>query len=213
MLSIAKTSWSGWTGLWGIINKYNSEEIYNFITEFYSQKNDANRSRFMNEINDLMHVGKVSKNEFSKTIVNLNMDINIKTLMIMLMRDSNSLLFISAEAIKSLKELLLKEEKNFARPNIQVSSMSKPAQPTKYDEFTSMQKEAKENLALIDPKIMNNFFLKLAEFLYNKDLTLYEVIHIKIFDKMYNGKEYELIYSNSFFRLFEERGLTITEEE
>ena len=133
--------------------------------------------------------------------------------MIMLMRDSNSLIFISAEAIKSLKELLSKEEKNFAKPNIQVSSMSKPAYPTKYDEFTSTQKDAKENIGMIDPQVINSFFLKLAEFLFNKDLTLYEVIHTKIFDKMFNGKEYELIYSNSFFRLFSERGLTITEEE
>ena len=131
----------------------------------------------------------------------------------MLMRDSNSLIFISAEAIKSLKELLLKEEKNFAKPSIQVSLMSKPAYPTKYDEFTSTHKEAKENIGMIDPQVINSFFLKLAEFLFNKDLTLYEVIYIKIFDKMFNGKEYELIYSNSFFRLFSERGLTITEEE
>ena len=167
----------------------------------------------MNEINDLMHVGKVSKNEFCKTIVNLNMDINIKTLMIMLMRDSNSLNFITSDAIKSLKDLILKEEKNFVKPNIQVSPMSKPAYPTKYDEFTSTQKEIKENASVIDPGVINNFFLKLAEFLFSKDLTLYEVIHTKIFDKMFNGKEYELIYSNAFFKLFNDRGLTITEEE
>ena len=55
--------------------------------------------------------------------------------------------------------------------------------------------------------------MKLAEFMFNHDLTLYEIIHSKIYDKMFNGREYELINSRSFFRILSEKGLKISEDE
>ena len=45
----------------GKYKKYDTDEIYNLIQSFYSTKNDAYRTRFINEMNDLIHVGKVSK--------------------------------------------------------------------------------------------------------------------------------------------------------
>jgi hypothetical protein len=45
----------------GKYKKYDSEEMYNLIESFYTSKNDSYRSRFINEMNDLIHVGKVSK--------------------------------------------------------------------------------------------------------------------------------------------------------
>lgn len=132
-------------GLVGKYKKYDSEEMYNLIESFYNSKNDSYRSRFINEMNDLIHVGKVSKNEFEKTVANLNMDINIKALMIMLMRDSNSLSHISAEAIKTLREFIYREEKNHNKSTeTQIVPIIKQAPQTKYDEFNWMQKEIKE---------------------------------------------------------------------
>lgn len=132
-------------GLVGKYKKYDSEEMYSLIESFYNSKNDSYRSRFINEMNDLIHVGKVSKNEFEKTVANLNMDINIKALMIMLMRDSNSLSHISAEAIKTLREFIYREEKNHNKSTeTQIVPIIKQAPQTKYDEFNCMQKEIKE---------------------------------------------------------------------
>lgn len=59
----------------------------------------------------------------------------------------------------------------------------------------------------------HNFFMRLAEFMFNNDLTLYQIIHKKIYDKMFNGREYELINSRSFFKLLAERGFKISEDE
>ena len=161
----------------------------------------------------LFMLEKFQNNEFEKTVANLNMDINIKALMIMLMRDSNSLSFISADAIRNLKENIQREEKNFARSEVQTVPVIKQVHQTKFDEFNSMQKELKEKSSVVDLQTNHNFFMKLAEFMFNNDLTLYEIIHTKIYDKMFNGREYELINSRSFFRLLAEKGLKISEDE
>ena len=72
----------------GKYRKYSANDIQELIESFYSPQNDWYRSRFITEMDDLIHAEKVSKNEFEKTVTNLNLDINIKTLIIMLMRES-----------------------------------------------------------------------------------------------------------------------------
>jgi hypothetical protein len=70
-----------------------------------------------------------------------------------------------------------------------------------------------KNIQNEDLKLNHEFFVRLAEFMFNQDITLYEIIHKKIFDKMFNGREYELINSRHFFRLFEEKGFKASKEE
>lgn len=50
------------------------------------------------------------------------------------------------------------------------------------------------------------FFLRLSNFLFKKRLTLYKIIHHKIFDKMLNGVEVELITVDHFWRLLHKIG-------
>ena len=57
------------------------------------------------------------------------------------------------------------------------------------------------------------FFVKLADFMFNNDLTLYQIIHKKIYDKMFNGREYELISSKVFFDILSDRGIKCSERE
>lgn len=78
---------------------------------------------------------------------------------------------------------------------------------------TECRKRLRRNSNVIDLQTNHNFFMKLAEFMFNHDLTLYEIIHSKIYDKMFNGREYELINSRSFFRILSEKGLKISEDE
>lgn len=64
-----------------------------------------------------------------------------------------------------------------------------------------------------EQQLAQEFFIRLANFLFKKKLTLYQVIHHKIFDKMINGVEVELIHVEHFWRMLHKQGFkTITSE-
>jgi hypothetical protein len=198
----------------GNYRKYDNKETSKLIESFFnSSDNDAFRSRFLNEMLDLVHVGNITKNEFEKTMGSIPIDINMKSLLISLLRESNSLYNISGESIKGFVDLIKKEEKNFPK-SISMRSI-RDASPSKYEQYVSMHKQATEEVKSTpeDLNVNKNFFVKLADFMFNNDLTLYQIIHLKIYDKMFNGREYELISGKAFFKLLSERGFNVIERE
>ena len=74
---------------------------------------------------------------------------------------------------------------------------------------TSEEKEETNDEA----KIAQEFFLRLANFLFKRKQTLYQIIHSKIFDKMINGVEIELINVKHFWRLLHKAGFTTIKSE
>lgn len=196
----------------GKYRKYDKEETHKLIESIFLPQNERYRIRFLNEMADLKHVGSVTKAEFEKTIGNINLDINLKSLIIMLLRESESLHIITGEAINDVVELIKKEEKSLHKNSGPSALNSKPKQ-NQYEEYKSAQKKEETRVSSDDMNLNRSFFVRLAEFMFNNDLTLYQIIHSKIYDKMFNGREYELINSKSFFRMLEERGFSIDEKE
>lgn len=101
----------------GKYRKYGKQDIQMLIENFFSPQNECYRSRFLNEMNDLIHVERVSLNEFEQTVAKINIDINLKTLLIFLMRQSNSINLISSQAINSFLETVYQEESRFKTSN------------------------------------------------------------------------------------------------
>lgn len=61
--------------------------------------------------------------------------------------------------------------------------------------------------------IAQDFFIRFANYLFKKKKTLYGIIHTKIFDKMLNGVEVELINVDHFWRLIEKSGFRTVKKE
>ena len=99
----------------GKYRQYDKDENQALIDSFFSTENSNNKIRFLNEMTDLAHVGKITKNEFEKTLGNIPFDINLKSLMISLLRDSNSLHIISGDSIKSFVDIVKREEKHYLK--------------------------------------------------------------------------------------------------
>ena len=81
--------------------------------------------------------------------------------------------------------------------------------PKKFDEFEEDSASMSTDSAKAAPNVLSlnkQFFVRFADFMFNNDLTLYQIIHKKIYDKMFNGREYELIGAKIFFKILEERG-------
>lgn len=92
-----------------------------------------------------------------------------------------------------------------------IKSKSKHHQsPSKnYEEFEEDSASMSTDSAKAAPNVLNlnkQFFVRLADFMFNNDMTLYQIIHKKIYDKMFNGREHELISAKTFFSILEERG-------
>jgi hypothetical protein len=66
-----------------------------------------------------------------------------------------------------------------------------------------------DNLSIVSQK----FFVKLGNFLFKGKLTLHQIIRTKIFDKMINGVEMELINTRHFWRLLHKSGFTTIKNE
>lgn len=70
----------------------------------------------------------------------------------------------------------------------------------------------------IDPEkdnqiIAREFFVRFASFLVKKNLTLYGVVHHKIYDKVFNGVELELIRAEYFWRFLHKVGFNTIAKE
>ncbi|CAI2383697.1 unnamed protein product [Moneuplotes crassus] len=188
----------------GSFRKYEKEEEQSLIDAFFSDDNRTYKPRFLSEMNDLSFVKWVSKNEFEKTLSNIPMDVNMKCLLIKLLRESNSLHMISGECIKKFVNLINSKSKHHHRPD------------KSYEEFEEDSASISTDSAKAAPNVLNlnkNFFVRLADFMFNNDLTLYQIIHKKIYDKMFNGREHELISAKTFFSILEERGFPTSEGE
>jgi hypothetical protein len=206
----------------GNYRKYDNNETSKLIESFFIPENDPFRSRFLNEMSDLVHVGNITKNEFEKTMGSIPIDVNMKSLLISLLRESDSLFNISGESIKAFINTIKKEEKNKDNSK-SISASSSSIEPSissnepmsEYDQHVLMNKKATDSTRATpgDMNLNKNFFVKLADFMFNNDLTLYQMIHSKIYDKMFNGKEYELICGKTFFKLISERGFEVNDSE
>lgn len=56
-------------------------------------------------------------------------------------------------------------------------------------------------------------FLKLADFLFDNDSTLYKIIHPVIFDKVIDGKEHQLVKLDHFYEILEDHGFTLASQD
>ena len=107
--------------------------------------------------------------------------IDIKCLIIILLKESESLHVISKEAIKSFLDCINREEKNIKKQNF--PSPSKKLNHSKFDEFKSSEKQHEEEMKATpkDLQVNKDFFIRLADFMFTNDLTLYQIIHTKIY--------------------------------
>ena len=229
--------------LLGKYRRYGTDEVEKLYESIFSQENSSKLNRLINELEDLSHVNYLTKNEVERTISEINLNINIKTFMIVLMRDSNSLQNISGDALKNMLDVIRHEQLSKSGKSLQ-SRINNPSAMRQFMDKEKMKstdlktfeksssikisqlKSPKKNSKTLtgrmdkdqkatpeDLKLNHNFFVRLAEFMFNNDLTLYQIIHKKIYDKMFNGREYELINSHTFFKLLGKYGYKFTEEE
>lgn len=128
----------------------------------------------------------------------------------------NDLLDTKDKEIKSFEELIRQKDDLIRYLESQLKRYTK-------EKNEELQKVMKEQQALknqnLDPgdnqeqAIAQEFFIRLAHFLFKKKLTLYQVIHSKIFDKMINGNEVELISVDHFWRLLQKVGFKVITSE
>jgi hypothetical protein len=58
-----------------------------------------------------------------------------------------------------------------------------------------------------------NLLTTFADFLFDNSLTLYKMIHHKVFSKTIDGKEYQVIKLNHLFETFDDRGFIVNQKD
>lgn len=124
---------------------------------------------------------------------------------------SVSLYKIKGEVINDSIELLFSTKKLSRDTKLVVGKLGNSdenllEQTEIQDDDLSLSKEDKV-------KIGQELFVKLAEFLYNEKTTLVPVIHTKIYDKILDGREYQLIKYKHFYQQLKHMGFSISRRE
>jgi len=111
--------------------------------------------------------------------------------------------------LKQAEDLINEKDELIKYLQTQVNKINKD----KTDEMQKVmqeQKKLKKEQFQQDNKdeqvVAEEFFKRFSSFLFKKKMTLYKVIHHKIFDKMINGVEMELITIDHFWRLLHKVG-------
>jgi hypothetical protein len=176
------------------------------IENLFLPENEEFKERCIKTVNEALNQGKIDKGELfdkleviengksykkdkkdnrwvdsDKIMQQFGTKIDIKCLIILLLKESESLNMISKEAIKSFLDCINREEKN-----IQKQSLPSPAKKlthSKFDEYKNSEKQREENMKATpnDLQVNKDFFIRLADFMFTNDLTLYQIIHTKIY--------------------------------
>lgn len=113
---------------------------------------------------------------------------------------------------KRLEEEIKQKDKVIAALEERVRKMTTSKQNTVRRTIVESGKTT-EAQAKEDQRIVQGFFIQLAKFCFEKKLTLYSIIHSKIFDKIINGVEVEMISIDHFWRLIEKTGFKTLRKE
>jgi hypothetical protein len=173
-----------------------------FRAYFQQQDNKVSKDRFFQHLNELKLWKNVTPFEIMGLVSELNLQIDSHALCTLLLRKSHSLTYINGNAISeylipSLKAKYLREEQMTDVPKLNnqkhiAFSIEKP-----YEDMTIDERN----------QLWQQFILKLADFLYATNSTIQMIMLPKIFDRVFDGKEYRLLKYRHFIRLIKRKGL------
>lgn len=145
---------------------------------------------------------------------NRNFHTNYKLFTTLLLRKSYSITFISPEVIQHeiIEKLSLKPKKRDRMPSdltlLDLIAQKSINQANLKNTLSSNSKNTSE----VSPKeqlanITQQSLLKIADAFYTKSLTLHDIIHEEILDRIIDGKEHQLVKRNKLMESFEKLGI------
>ncbi|CAI2373541.1 unnamed protein product [Moneuplotes crassus] len=195
------------------IGKYTRIETDNITTiklDFSENKNKEDKDQFVKDLQALSKCEFVSPFDIYNLILTSNLKLDPTKIVVYLCRMSNSICKITGNMISILiRRCFLVEYANrkaSIAPNesLCISKICSDGTPKgKKDEVIELDKNSKL-------KIGNKFFQELADYIKKSDISILDVIKDKIFDKVLNAKEYQLIKYKHLYQIWAKCGLNIT---
>lgn len=121
---------------------------------------------------------------------------------------SHSLKEISGKILKDFCDSLLKDESINLSPvqPLDRHNLGKSASTILHGKIKMDMGPSKDQILERGQKL----FILLADFLFDNDSTLYKLVHKRIFSKVIDGKEYQLIKLDHFYEMLQNAGFELT---
>ena len=200
----------------GKYEKIDSKNINLVIYDFSVIKDENLKHEFISQLSKIKDQEYISPIDISSIAYQLGVKIDWKILWTLLLRNSNSIHRINGELLESyllplLKTCLLKTS---LTPNIinKRSSKIKQSEAKDKDKHTQRKSSEKSDQNEKNEKQQGLMF-KIADALFNKNKSLMDIIHSRIYDRVIDGKEYQLIRRSSFINWMNKVGVNFSLED
>lgn len=196
------------------VGKYEKVSLadMNDIKVDYNWFDDADAKKsFIDRLKDFGQNDFVTPLDISNLVLSLNIGIDLNLYLLYLCRLSMSLSKIKGDIINDSIVYLFSSQqiKRDTKFNIGTLGISQ-TYTDKHDESESNHTISKEDNYENMVKIGQQVFVRLAEFLYSQKTTLMPLLHSKIYDKILDGKEYQLIKYRHFYQQLKTSGFSLS---
>ena len=207
--SILKTKMQKFTGKFPIIEIDLLDEL-KFNLSFIDDKETCNG--FISDLQELCKCSLITPYDILSIVSSLELEIDPALVLKYLCGKSMSMTYIKHEALKEFIE--------FVKTNSLKAGRLSPLRVNARKMFKSSSTKVKgkcfERDTLNGDQLAEKgqrLFLMLADFLYDNNSTLYKLIHTKIFSKVIDGVEYQLIKLERLYDVLEESGFQLSYQD
>lgn len=193
---------------WGKYEKVLEKNIELILFDFKHHKDSSAQEELIEDLTQLSKQDYVTTADITDIVVQLGFKVDIKVLWTLLLRHSNSVHHISREALRSYLIPLL--ESKVEKPKTAAITQFKQM---KFKDIHKIISKANNNDEEEIEKIKKEILFKIADNLFSKNQTLSDILNKKVFDKVIDGKEYQLIRRASLINTFRNLGIPFSIDE
>ncbi|CAI2365025.1 unnamed protein product [Moneuplotes crassus] len=193
--------------------KYTKIETKDFSTlkeEFFLNHDQGLKEQFLSGLDGLAKCEHVSPFDVFQLVLGSGLALSATNVVVYLCRMSNSMVKINGNAIKILARKCFSKNSSHRKASIapneslRLSKIYSEGTPrSKKSEYAELEKDTKQ-------KIGDKFFKELSDYIKKNDTSILDIVKPKIFDKVLNAKEYQLIKYKHLYKIFKQIGLEIT---
>jgi len=180
----------------GKYEKIETDDVDNLRTEYQAVADAKIKLDFVKGLKNLVLSDYSTPFDITNLVSRLGININANSLIVYLWRMSQSIVKIKSAILKHLIKTVYSDKKN-AR-----LAFGLLAFPSRHINQNTSRDDPDENMdSETKLEIGGEFLTSLAEYLNTNELSILSIIHSKIFDKVMNAKEHQLIKYKHFYQL------------
>jgi hypothetical protein len=192
----------------GKYEKILEKNIELILFDFKHHKEPSAQQELIEDLTQLSKQDYITTTDITDIVVQLGFKFDIRVLWTLLLRHSNSVHHINRESLRGYLIPLLESKINMPKKKI-ITQFKQMKFKDLHQVIAKINSDDEEEVERIKKEIL----FKIADNLFSKNQTLMDIFHKNVFDKVIDGKEYQLIRRASLINTFKNLGIPFSIDE